>query len=132
MPDQEIDAIRAAYECIKGMDRKQWTRALEYLSTRMAEDDRGAYVHNVDTFAPTSFVLTGDFQDHFETAEEAIECEDSWTPIEVNGVAVVSQRFAVIVKTEDAHETEWFESRDAAQTFIDQMLSMEARDSTDV
>lgn len=130
MPDQEIDAIRAAYECIKGMDRQQWTRALEYISRRMAEDDRAA--HSVtETEAPTWFVTPTSPDEKFPTPDAVVaEYGDTYVVTEVNGVAVVSQKFVILIPIGDGdgdggiagHEFEWFDTREAAETYLTEMM----------
>lgn len=122
--DTEIDAIRSAYACIKGLNRAQWTRALEYLATRMAEDDRASHItfSREDFPPPVQYVLAGGPSDPVVTPEEAVgQASYDQKIYEVNGVAVVSQRFAVEVNTDDGNEIEWFDTRDAAETFLAEM-----------
>lgn len=120
--DQEIDAIQAAYACIKGLDRGQWTRVLKYLETRMAEDDRGAYTGLIGLPPPLQYVVGGHIDEPYPSAEEAMQeagCELDIA--EVNGIATVSQKFAVRVPCEDDEIIEWFDSRDAAETYLAEM-----------
>lgn len=128
MPDQEIDAIRAAYEYIKGMDRQQWTRALKYLSERMAEDDRAAH-SATETAAPTWFLTPTNPDERFPTPDTvAAEYGDTYIVTEVNGVAVVSQQFVILIPIGDGqggidgHEFVWFDAREAAETYLTEMM----------
>lgn len=78
--DIEVEAIRAAYAAIKGLDRRQWTRALEYLATRMAEDDRASHIAlrlSEDFLPPTQYVLAGELSDPTATPEEAVSVSPS-------------------------------------------------------
>lgn len=118
--DTEIDAIRSAYACIKGLNRAQWTRALEYLATRMAEDDRASHVAFIrENFPPpVQYVLAGELSDPCATPEESLAQSSADKIHAVNGVAVVSQQFAVEVPTDEDPIIKWFDTRDAAETFL--------------
>lgn len=120
MPDHELDAMRAAYEHLKGLDRRQWTRALEYISRRMAEDDRASYI-KFETTAPVQWVIAGDISDPYESPSDAVaeSYADPLTVIEVNGIATVRQRFAVMIPTDDSRgEAEWFGTRAEAEACV--------------
>lgn len=119
--DTEIEAIRAAYAVIKGMNRAQWTRALKYLETRMAEDDRATYIGRTELPSPVQYVAAGNIGEAFDSPEEAIRESYYEEPImEINGIATVSQRFAVEVSSDDG-TLEWFDTRDAAEAFLESM-----------
>ena len=121
--DLEMLAISTAYDALKGMTATQWQRALNYLGARLAGDDRGAYlagalgeVHP----APQQWVIAGDLDIREPSREAAVleSLEDAWTAIEVNGVAIVSQEWAVITPHDDGSEVYWFKTRELAHTFI--------------
>lgn len=135
MPDDEIAAIQTAYSALKGMDRKDWTRALDYIGKRLAGDDRGRFLslHGLDLPEPTQYVLAGDLNTAAGDSSDVVDELESWGIAEVNGVAIVSQRFAVMVPLGnadgdiDGHEIEWFDTRDAAEAYVAEALSTETR-----
>jgi hypothetical protein len=122
MTDPELTAIAASYDALKGLDRKGWTRALEYIVTRLAGDDRRVFITSDGGLPePVQWVIAGQLDTASASPEDAVldTSEESWTPIEVNGVAVVSQRFAVVAPNEETHgNIEWFDTRDEAEAFV--------------
>lgn len=127
MSDQEVDAIHAAYEHIKGLNRQQWTRALKYISERMAEDNRAAH-SATETEAPTWFFTPTSPDERFRTpGDVAAEYGKTDCITEINGVAVVSQKFVILIPIGDGqggidgHEFEWFDDRGAAEKYLAEM-----------
>lgn len=128
MSDPELTAMQAAYEHIKGMSRAQWTRALKYISKRMAEDDRAAHVR-VETDAPTAWIAAENWDERWDDKEElAGDLAQSGEILEVNGVAVVSQQFVIAIPVcggpendIDGYEHEWFDTREAAEKYLASM-----------
>lgn len=125
--DAELFAMIAAYEHIKGMDRQQWTRALKYISERMAEDNRAAH-SATETTAPTWWETPRYPGESFESrGEVAAEYGEAGAINEVIGVAVVSQQFVVMIPIADGngeiegHEHEWFDTREAAEKYLAEM-----------
>lgn len=115
--DQELMAMIHALEAVKELDRAQWTRVLNYISTRMAEDNRRAY-SATETHAPTAFVAAGNWDERSDSADEsAYDLAEPMTVLEVNGIAVASQRFVVAIVTE------WFDTREAAEKYLASMLA---------
>jgi hypothetical protein len=120
--DLEMTAISAAYAALEGMTTAQWQRALNYLGDRLAGDDRTAFVASLGQAhpEPTQWVIRGDLDIREPTREAAVleSIEEAWTPIEVNGVAIVSQEWAVITPDDDGREVYWFARRELADLFI--------------
>ena len=126
--DTEIEAIRTAYAPIKGMSRNHWTRALEYLARRMAEDDRSSYIGfrwGVAFPPPVQYVRAGEIFDPYASQEEVVtEAGYDDLIVEVNGIATVSQSFAVCIPIEDDTIIKWFETRDAAEAYLAQARTL--------
>lgn len=133
MTDPELIAIAAAYAALKGLDRKTWTRALEYIGARLAGDDRHLFITSDGTLPePMQWAIAGQLDTASASPDDAVlDClEESWTPVEVNGVAVVSQRFAVVAPNEDHHNhIEWFDTRDEAEAFVRGSFAADPDDS---
>lgn len=124
--DPEIKALETAYQALRCIPAREWTRALNYLADRLSADDRTVHISKLlEHPAPTQFVNAGEMAMPYEDAEELVEDNaDCMVPVEVNGVAVVSQRFAVMIPISsngedvDGHEIEWFDTREAADAFV--------------
>lgn len=132
--DKELAGIEVAYEAIKGLDRNQWGRALNYLAGRLAEDDRMAHIYlNLENYPPPQWFIEGNHKGEdgtFDCREEAVDNSmgESWEPIKVNGIAVVSQWFAVVFPIGDGDdvrgtEVQWFDTRAQADAFIASALN---------
>lgn len=119
--DVELAAIRTAYAAIKGLNRAQWTRVLTYLETRMAEDDRGSHIGRDELPPPVQYVAAGVIDEPYDTPEEAMREHGDGTVVEINGIAVVSQRFAIEVPCDDDYIVEWFDTRDTAEAYLASM-----------
>lgn len=130
MKDKELAAMESAYQALRGMEPTQWARALSYLADRLSGDDRTVFVHaDIARPAPTQFIDGNDWDLRYESADELVtDNANSWEATEVCGLAVVSQRFAVLVPVGDGedvvgHEVSWFDTREAAESYIADALS---------
>src|ERR1700677_3319278 len=103
MIDPELAAINQALVALSAVPPFEWQRALNYLADRLSERDRT--VHLIKTFerpAPTQFIHEGDMACPYADAEDLVrDTADTLVPFEVNGVAVVSQRFALVIPIAD-------------------------------
>lgn len=124
--DPELAGIEAAYEAIKGLDRRQWDRAIRYLAERLAEDDRTGFItqNPAASFPPPISYIERGIPDCFYDSREGVLDESSAATlevIEVNGIATVTQEFAVFLPTDEdgsGSEAQWFPTRAAAEAFI--------------
>lgn len=120
MTDPEIAAINEAYNALRCIPATEWNRALKYLADRLSANDRTVHIGRLfERPAPTQFIHEGEMANPYESEDELVkENADPLTPFEVNGVAVVSQRFAVMIPIDDGDEIEWFDTREAADAYV--------------
>lgn len=126
--DTELTAIKAALNALQGLpDRRAWQRALDYITNRLSENERTMRLHTPLSALPEplQYCRDGEINDLFLDATEcALDAEwPLWSPIEVNGVAIVSQRFAVVTLigdsdgNPDGEEVKWFSTRAEAEAY---------------
>ena len=143
--DDELRAIRVAYDALKPLrERHQWQRAMDYLGARLVEDGRGAFLARNWRSLPeaTQYVLCGNLDERFVHPDEAVRESDrnQLEIVEVNGIAIVSQQFAIEVPVDDGdggtdgREIMWFDTRAAAESYLTEIrtTSSEPEDTADV
>lgn len=132
--DPEIAALNTAYEALCCVPPHEWTRTLNYLADRLAARDRAVHVGKLlERPEPTQFIHEGEMAIPYEDAASLVlDNAEAWVPFEVNGVTVVSQRFAVIVPIgneegdREGEEIEWFDTREAADAYVASMTETTA------
>ena len=137
--DAELTAIETALAALITLPNRQaWLRALDYIINRLTEDERTGHLAalGVGIQQPTQYVLGGDLDARFASASEALGEADTpvLTIVEVNGIAIVSQRFGIEVPIDcDAGGTDflWFDTREQANAYLADMPPLRADEADD-
>lgn len=127
-PDAELTAMKTAFEALATLpDPRAWGRALTWIADRLMEKHRAEYLQfdALNWPSPTQYCTNGEIAESLADADELVldGYRDPMTPIEVNGVAIVSQRWAVMVPTGDGdgnwdgEEIMWFATRAEAEAY---------------
>ena len=125
--DAELAAMKTAFEALATLpDPRAWGRALTWIANRLMEQHRTEYLQfdALNWPKPTQYCVNGQIAEAVEDADDLVQEWDRepMTPIEVNGVAIVSQRYAVVVpiyngEDHDGDEIMWFSTRAEAEAY---------------
>ena len=130
MANAEMAAMMDAYKALLPLasDRHATARALAWVGAMLESDRRDHLAAAATGIEPEKWAISPSWELTGTAQECAEEYGERGTVLELDGIAIVRRRFAVMVPTDDGDVIEWFPTREEAQAMVDRIKAWGTED----